>query len=170
MANKEPALLCTITDYMQANIAIATLKDQGIPVIRKDRGIGQYSAIVLGFSFQGVEVYVPANLLNEAREIIDVVIGHENADLRENFSAVESANGGAINIGGAIESDDVIETGDAMESGDAIEAGDEQNVNETEWRKEVSHTAGLRRTKVLILLAVFWFVPFIVYLVNRFAR
>jgi len=75
-----PVLLCTLADDVITNMLIAALKDNGIPAMKKTKGIGQALSIVMGFSNENVEIYVPSDLLNEAREIFDIIMAEDESE------------------------------------------------------------------------------------------
>jgi len=69
---EEPQYLCTRTcndmaDQLTANM----LKAYGIPCLCMERAEGSLGRVVLGISGYGVEIYVPANLLNDAKILIE---------------------------------------------------------------------------------------------------
>jgi len=60
---------------MQTGILLAALKEQGIPVMKKTRGASQVLTIVMGFTYKDVEIYVPSQLYEKAREVLTVITG-----------------------------------------------------------------------------------------------
>jgi len=75
-------LLCSLVDDVQAGIAIAALKEQGIPVMEKLRP-GPSLSVIIGYTYQNNEIYVPSRFIDEAREIISVVMGADPNAPRE---------------------------------------------------------------------------------------
>jgi len=78
----EPVLLCSLTENFKANILIAALKEKGIPVHKKSRGVGQYLTI-LGMNFlnqDDIEIYVPSRLYDEAQEVLVVILGEDGSE------------------------------------------------------------------------------------------
>jgi transcription initiation factor TFIIIB Brf1 subunit/transcription initiation factor TFIIB len=67
----KPALLCSLADDVSSGILIATLKENGIPVLIKKPGTGEYLAIYMGMNVFGIDVYVPTGMLDSARGIIN---------------------------------------------------------------------------------------------------
>ena len=68
----EPAYLCTrscndLSDQLTANM----LKAYGIPFLCMERAEGSLGRVVLGISGYGVELYVPATLLGDAKTLIE---------------------------------------------------------------------------------------------------
>ena len=81
----EPILLCSLSDEMQADMIVAALKEQEIPVLRKAIGAGQYLTTYMGFSTQGVEIYTSPQCIEKAREVLDVIIGTDVNSPQEAF-------------------------------------------------------------------------------------
>ena len=68
---KNAALLLTANDTTEADIIESKLNAFGIPSIRRHRGTGAYLTIIFGKSNFGVDIYVPEDRLNEAKDIIE---------------------------------------------------------------------------------------------------
>ena len=69
---EEPAYLCTRTcSDMADQLTVNMLKAYGIPCLCMERAEGSLGRVVLGISGYGVEIYVPANLLNDAKILIE---------------------------------------------------------------------------------------------------
>lgn len=69
---EEPVFLCTrgstdLSDQLTMNM----LKAYGIPCLSMERGEGSLGKVVLGISGYGVDIYVPASLLEDARKLLD---------------------------------------------------------------------------------------------------
>ena len=83
-----PVLLCSIPDdRVSVGMIIAALKEQGIPAMKKTRGAGQYLSILMGFSIEDVEIYVPSSLHDKAQEILTVIMGTDDLDELDNFES-----------------------------------------------------------------------------------
>ena len=65
----EPTLLCAITDDIHADILIAALRENDIPVHLIRRGAGAYIKIITAMNVYGVEIYVPSAMIDKAQEI-----------------------------------------------------------------------------------------------------
>ena len=65
------ALLVSAADGMEAAMLEARLQSAGIPVLCKHRESGGYLDIYMGMSRFGVDLYVPADRLEEARDLLD---------------------------------------------------------------------------------------------------
>ena len=71
----EPIFLCSAGDGIEATMLMAALEDSGIPTLHKTRGAGQVLRVGFGMSYQGVDVFVPPLLLEQAQEVAAVVLG-----------------------------------------------------------------------------------------------
>ena len=69
---EEPAYLCTRScNDLSDQLTVNMLKAYGIPSLCMERGEGSLGRVVLGISGYGVEIYVPANLLGDAKILIE---------------------------------------------------------------------------------------------------
>lgn len=69
---EEAALLCTAVDIPgDLTVFCSMLESFGIPYLGKRQGAAQYINILFGRSIDGVEIYVPASRLEEAKELLD---------------------------------------------------------------------------------------------------
>lgn len=66
------ALLITACNAIEADLLESKLKAYGIPVLRKYKGFGDYLNIYMGATPFGVDLYVPAELLEKARDIVSI--------------------------------------------------------------------------------------------------
>ena len=69
---EEPAFLCNcacldLSDKLRVNM----LEAYGIPCLCVDPGNGSFGRLVLGMSGQGVDIYVPKSLLNDAEALCE---------------------------------------------------------------------------------------------------
>lgn len=64
------SLLVTVDDTVEADILESKLKASGIAVSRSYRESGAYLTLVLGKSSFGVDMFVPTDRLEEAKEIL----------------------------------------------------------------------------------------------------
>lgn len=60
------SLLATLYDDVSAAMYEEILRDADIPFLRKDRGAGGAMRIIMGASLSAVDIYVPADRLDEA--------------------------------------------------------------------------------------------------------
>lgn len=70
-----PALLCNCKSLdFSDELRINMLEAYGIPCLRIYPGDGSFGKLILGISGQGVDIYVPASLLEEAQALCDAEI------------------------------------------------------------------------------------------------
>ncbi|HEX2944996.1 MAG TPA: DUF2007 domain-containing protein [Clostridia bacterium] len=69
--NSPEAYLLSVGSSMEADMIESLLKANEIPVLRKYRETGGYLMIMMGGTIYGVDLYVPEDLLEKAREIVD---------------------------------------------------------------------------------------------------
>jgi len=67
----EPVLLCSIADDVNATILVATLEENEIPIVVKKQKAGGYLSIYMGMNAYGVDIYVPAYMLDNAQMILN---------------------------------------------------------------------------------------------------
>ena len=68
----EPAYLCLRScSNMADQLTVSMLKSYGIPCLCMERAEGSLGRVVLGISGYGVEIYVPENLLEDAKTLIE---------------------------------------------------------------------------------------------------
>jgi len=65
----EPTILCAIADDIHADILIAALRENDIPVHLIRRGAGAYIKIYMAMNAFGIEIYVPSAMIDKAQEI-----------------------------------------------------------------------------------------------------
>ncbi len=67
----DPAFLtlCGPLD-LEAEMVQSMLEAYGIPSIRRLPGDGAFGELILGMSGNGIEIYVPCTMLNEAQELL----------------------------------------------------------------------------------------------------
>ena len=69
---EEPAYLCTRScNDLSDQLTVNSLKAYGIPSLCMERAEGSLGRVVLGISGYGVEIFVPANLLGDAKALIE---------------------------------------------------------------------------------------------------
>ncbi|HOQ76825.1 MAG TPA: DUF2007 domain-containing protein [Thermoclostridium sp.] len=72
------AYLTTAADSIEADLLESMLREYHIPVMRKYRGSGAYLNIIMGNTFLGIDLYVPASSLEDARNLISPGLQEEN--------------------------------------------------------------------------------------------
>ena len=65
-----PVFLMNVSDDLSAGMLETLLVEAGIPVLRKYPETGQYLHIVMGSSLYGTDLYVPADHLEAARQLV----------------------------------------------------------------------------------------------------
>ncbi len=69
--NDVEAFLLSVSSSMEADMIESLLKANDIPVLKKYRESGGYMMIMMGSTIYGVDLYVPSDMLDKAREIVD---------------------------------------------------------------------------------------------------
>ena len=81
---EKPALLTHLGDWnYEAELLTEKLRAYGIPVLRSFGDYGSLGKIVLGYSGSGVDLYVPAPVLEDAQNLLKPV---DDADFNTNPS------------------------------------------------------------------------------------
>ena len=71
---EEPALLCSCKCLdMSDQLRINMLQAYGIPCLCKDRGDGNFGRVIMGISGEGVDLYVPKSMLDDAKALCEEV-------------------------------------------------------------------------------------------------
>lgn len=65
--------LINVAEGYELDLICSMLAELDIPVQKKSRGAGAYTSIFMGLSITGFDIYVPANRLIEAKEILENV-------------------------------------------------------------------------------------------------
>lgn len=63
------SLLATLFDEVSVAMYEDILRDADIPYLRRDRGAGGAMRIIMGASLSAVDIYVPADRLDEAQAL-----------------------------------------------------------------------------------------------------
>lgn len=95
------ALLLTVSEDVEANILESMLKASEIPVTKAYRSDGGFFSIVLGRSVLGVDIFVPEQMLDKAKEVLDSAKEIEDEDILSDPSfqdkSVEEENEDILN-------------------------------------------------------------------------
>jgi hypothetical protein len=83
-SEEDAAYLVSVVDNTEADRLTAALNDAHIPVLRKYSEAGSAITVIMGDSVFGVDLYVPAELYEKAKEIIEVVNGNIISETDEN--------------------------------------------------------------------------------------
>lgn len=68
MANEK--LLISNLSTIESEIIIAKLKSYGIPVLKKSKGTGELMEIYTGANLYGIDIYVPSDIIELAKELL----------------------------------------------------------------------------------------------------
>lgn len=78
-------LLTSVPNEIEAGMIETLLAEENIPVIRKQRGAGQYLEIYMGTSTYGVDLYVAEEHLEMAKTLISHLL-EQNGELDEEMA------------------------------------------------------------------------------------
>ena len=78
IAAMKPTFLCSLADDVSDGVLIAMLEENGIPVLLKKPGIGEYMSIYMGMNVFGIDVYVPASMLESAQMMLYDILFHDS--------------------------------------------------------------------------------------------
>ncbi|MEL7646575.1 MAG: DUF2007 domain-containing protein [Sedimentibacter sp.] len=67
----DEALLLFNLNKVEAEIIMSKLRSYGIPVLKKEKGTGEIMEIYTGTNLYGIDLYVPAHVLDVARELLE---------------------------------------------------------------------------------------------------
>ncbi len=62
-------LLTTVSDFTESQMIVGLLKDEGIPVLVKDLGLGGFMKVTMGYTVFGRELYVSEADFERAAEL-----------------------------------------------------------------------------------------------------
>lgn len=69
--NEGWVLLRSYASSMEATLDLASLEAEGVPTLVKGNEAGIFGPGFSGFTPHGIRVYVPANAIDDARELLD---------------------------------------------------------------------------------------------------
>lgn len=76
--------LITVRDDHEMNVVHSLLKAHDILVMIKHKGIGEYMSIVMGTSsIHGIDIFVPSDQLDKARQVLEAALEEEEGDREE---------------------------------------------------------------------------------------
>ncbi len=76
LKDEPEVLLINVGNETEANLIQSILKSHGIPSLRKYPGGGGYLKVYMGFSIQGIEIYVLESDYDKAKEILSCQLAH----------------------------------------------------------------------------------------------
>ena len=83
-----PVFLTHLTAVdMEGPIVIGLLESAGIPVVTQHPNNGDFGRIIIGFSGTGLDIYVPATLLEDARAMLEGQFELEFEEENDNVSS-----------------------------------------------------------------------------------
>ena len=82
-AGKDTALLTTVHDSVELSIIRSILEGENIPYRVLERGSGGVVKVIAGYSMFGTDVFVPADMLETAQELLDA---YRNGEVVEDES------------------------------------------------------------------------------------
>lgn len=68
--NDKEVFLTTVTNGIEADVIEALLRSNKIPLLKKYKEAGAYLDIYMGSTNMGIDLYVPSNMLEQAKELI----------------------------------------------------------------------------------------------------
>ena len=83
-AGKDTALLTTVHDGVELSIIRSILEGENIPYRVLERGSGGVVKVIAGYSMFGTDVFVPADMLETALELLDA---YRNGEVVEDEDA-----------------------------------------------------------------------------------
>lgn len=78
--NDKEVLLFSNLNTIEAEIIISKLKSYGIPVLKKSKGSGDLMEIYTGVNLYGIDIYVPTQMLDLAKELIKPINEEDNLE------------------------------------------------------------------------------------------
>ncbi|MBQ9557316.1 MAG: DUF2007 domain-containing protein [Clostridia bacterium] len=63
-------LLTTVSSFTESQMITSLLKDEGIPVLVKDLGLGGFMKVTMGYTVFGQELYVSETDFDRAAELV----------------------------------------------------------------------------------------------------
>ncbi len=70
--------LISVRDEFEAEIVDSLLQAEGIPTVKRYKGVGQYLQVYMGKSYEGIDIYVPSKCLGKGKEIISNQLSFED--------------------------------------------------------------------------------------------
>lgn len=94
------AFLLSVGTNIEADMIESLLRANDIPVLRKYREAGGYLMVMMGGTVYGVDIYVPEDLLDKAREAVENSReASEDASFPDNVKPAETTEDGAADEG-----------------------------------------------------------------------
>lgn len=93
--NSEPVLLTTVSSNYQLGLVQSILQEHNIPGLAQDRASGGYMRVYAGGSIFGTDIYVAPENLEEARELLDVLVLDNMEEVPEDELTKEAMEAGS---------------------------------------------------------------------------
>ena len=93
--NSEPVLLTTVSSNYQLGLVQSILEEYNIPCLAQDRASGGYMRVYAGGSIFGTDIYVAPENLEEARELLDVLVLDNMEEVPEDELTKEAMEAGS---------------------------------------------------------------------------
>ena len=93
--NSEPVLLTTVSSNYQLELVQSILEEHNIPCLAQDRASGGYMRVYAGGSIFGTDIYVAPENLEEARELLDVLVFDNMEEVPEDELTKEAMEAGS---------------------------------------------------------------------------
>lgn len=93
--NSEPVLLTTVSSNYQFGLVQSILEEHNIPCLAQDRASGGYMRVYAGGSIFGTDIYVSPENLEEARELLDVLVLDNMEEVPEDELTKEAMEAGS---------------------------------------------------------------------------
>lgn len=93
--NSEPVLLTTVSSNYQLGLVQSILEEHNIPCLAQDRASGGYMRVYAGGSIFGTDIYVAPENLEEARELLDVLVLDNMEEVPEDELTKEAMEAGS---------------------------------------------------------------------------
>ncbi len=74
------SLLTTVHDEVEKGLICGILEEENIPYLSKDRGSGEAVRILAGYSMFGCDIFVPTELSEKAKELLEAYRNGEVCD------------------------------------------------------------------------------------------
>ena len=93
--NSEPVLLTTVSSNYQLGLVQSILEEHNSPCLAQDRASGGYMRVYAGGSIFGTDIYVAPENLEEARELLDVLVLDNMEEVPEDELTKEAMEAGS---------------------------------------------------------------------------
>ncbi len=92
--DREPVLLTTVSSNYQLGLIQSILEEHHIPCLAQDRASGGYMRVYAGGSIFGTDIYVAPENLEEARELLDILVLDNMEEIPEDELTREAMEAG----------------------------------------------------------------------------